>query len=68
MSTRTATIEGVVYHFAILPSGMGFEVLFRIGEGTWNTLRDRNYQVRHFSTRNSARKRISREVSGNFHK
>lgn len=31
-------------------------------------LTDRNNQVRTFTTRSSARKRIARERSGNFHK
>lgn len=62
MSTNTlTTVTGTAY-FQIVTNGGYFYV---VRDGVYLT--DRNGRVRTFITRNAARKRISRERSGNFH-
>lgn len=66
MSTTSTTASTVSSTFEIVP--------YSTSEGTWAVLhnglylRDKNYNIREFKTRNSARKRIARERSGNLHK
>ena len=60
MSTTTLTPN-----FRIVTDSDGFFVI----EGPDGMLlRDTNGNIRRFITRNAARKRVSRERSGNFHK
>jgi hypothetical protein len=58
----TTTFTGT---YRILPNPIGTG--FVIEDPTGLLLRDNKGVVRAFTTRNAARKRISREKSGNFH-
>lgn len=62
MDTMTTETTGTPVYRIVLTND-GFMVTL---DG--NPLRDQNGLVRYFRTRNSARKRIARERSGNFHR
>jgi hypothetical protein len=61
MSLNTGTTTEATYSIVPLVNGR-----FGIEYGG-NLLRNNDGNVREFNTRNSARKRIARERSGNFH-
>jgi hypothetical protein len=63
-STTTLTSTDARYTIVTGEDGVGFNVL---DNATGLLLTDFAGRVRFFATRNSARKRISRELRGNYH-
>jgi hypothetical protein len=57
----------LVTTYGIIRSLSGNFIVSAMTRWTYKYLRDKNGYIRRFSTRNSARKRISRERLGNYH-